>query len=156
MTFNIELPSGKNGEVMSQKYTCDGQDFSPEIVWSDPPTSAKSFILVLEDPDAPRGTFIHWIIYNLKPDVKQLPENVPKDEVTPEGWTQGRNDFGRIGYNGPCPPGKKVHRYKFCLYAILHEPDLEPGLKMKDLKKLIADKTVKQASVMLRYGRSYV
>lgn len=155
MTFKLELTSGKHGEALSQKHTCDGQDTSPELAWSDPPTSAKSFILIMEDPDAPRGTFVHWVIYNLKPDVKQLPENVPKDAVTPEGWTQGTNDFGKTGYNGPCPPGKKVHRYNFYLYAVLQEPDLRPGLSKKDLQKILDDKTVKRASVMMKFGRAY-
>ena len=154
MTFKIELTSGKHGDLMSQKYTCDGQDISPEIVWSDPPSSTKSYILIMEDPDAPRGTFVHWIIYNIKPDVKTLPENVPKTEATGEGWAQGVNSFGKIGYNGPCPPRRKVHRYNFYLYSVLQEPNLQPGLKKEDLLKIIEDRTVQQASVMLRYGRS--
>lgn len=155
MTFNIELTSAKHGEVLSQKFTCVGQDYSPEITWSEPPASTKSYIMVLEDPDAPKGTFVHWIMYNIKPDIKQLPENIAKTEETPEGWAQGRNDFGKIGYNGPCPPGKKVHRYVFYLYASLQEPDLKPGLTRKELEKILADRTIKRASIMVRYGRAY-
>ena len=155
MTFKLELTSGKHGDMLSQKYTCDGQDISPEILWSDPPASAKSFILVMEDPDAPKGTFVHWILYNIKPNVKQLPENIPKEAVTSEGFAQGMNDFGKTGYNGPCPPRKKVHRYTFFLYATLQEPNLPHGLKKKDIEKLLYDKTVKQASVTMRYGRAY-
>lgn len=155
MTFNIELPSAKHGERLSQKYTCDGQDHSPEIVWSDPPSSTKSFILIMEDPDAPRGTFVHWVIYNIKPNVKQLPENVSKEKTTGDGWAQGMNSFKKIGYNGPCPPRRSVHRYIFYLYSVLEQPNLEPGLSKNDLMKIIADKTVKQASIMVRYGRSY-
>ncbi|MCL4337722.1 MAG: YbhB/YbcL family Raf kinase inhibitor-like protein [Candidatus Thermoplasmatota archaeon] len=155
MTFNIGLTSAKHGEGLSQKYTCDGQDYSPEIAWSDPPSSTKSFILIMEDPDAPRGTFVHWVLYNIKPDVKQLHENVTKEKVTDEGWAQGLNSFKKIGYNGPCPPRKKVHRYIFYLYAVLHKPDLEPGLSKNDLLNIINDETVKQASIMVKYGRSY-
>ncbi len=155
MTFNIELPSAKHGERLSQKYTCDGQDYSPEIVWSDPPSSTKSYILIMEDPDAPRGTFVHWVLYNIKPEVKQLPENLPKEKVTNDGMAQGVNSFNKIGYNGPCPPRKNVHRYFFYLYAVLQGPELEPGLTKKDLLKIIEDKTVKQASIMVKYGRSY-
>lgn len=155
MTFNIELTSAKHGERLSQKYTCDGQDYSPEIVWSDPPSSTKSFILIMEDPDAPRGTFVHWVIYNIKPDVKQLPENISREKITNVGWAQGMNSFRKIGYNGPCPPRKQVHRYIFYLYAVLQGPDLGPGLSKEDLLGIINDKTVKQASIMLKYGRSY-
>ncbi len=155
MTFNIELLSAKHGEHLSQKFSCDGQDYSPEISWTEPPSSTKSFILILEDPDAPKGTFVHWVLYNIKPDVKQLPENVPKEKTTAEGWAQGLNDFKKIGYNGPCPPRRKVHRYIFRLYAVLQEPNLEPGLSKKDLQKIIDDKTVKTVSIMVKYGRSY-
>ena len=155
MTFNITLSSVKHGEFLSQKYTCNGQDVSPEISWADPPTSTKSFILVMEDPDARLKPFVHWVIYNIKPDVKQLPENIQKSDSTPEGWTQGINGFGKAGYNGPCPPRKKVHRYVFYLYSVLQEPNLPTGLSKKDLQKIISDKTVKQASVMVKYGKSY-
>lgn len=155
MTFNVELSAAKHGERLSQKFTCDGQDYSPEIVWSDPPSSTKSFILIMEDPDAPRGTFVHWVLYNIKPDVKQLPENITKEKTTSQGWAQGLNSFNKIGYNGPCPPRRKVHRYIFYLYSVLQGPDLEPGLTKNDLLKIIEDRTVKQASVMVKYGRAY-
>lgn len=153
MTFKLEITTGKHGDSLSQKYTCNGQDISPEIAWSDAPASTKSFILILEDPDAPKGALVHWILYNIKPDVKELHENIPKEAVTPEGFAQGINGFGNTGYNGPCPRGKRVHNYKFYLYAVLHPPDLSPGLRKKDLEKLIADKTIKQASVIMKYGR---
>lgn len=155
MTFNLELSSAKYGERLSQKYTCDGQDYSPEILWADPPSSTKSFILIMEDPDAPRGTFVHWVLYNIKPGVKQLQENIPKEKAVDDGMAQGVNSFNRIGYNGPCPPRKSVHRYFFYLYAVLQEPDLEPGLSKNDLMGIIKDRTVKQASTMVKYGRSY-
>lgn len=155
MTFNISLASAGYGEVLSQTYTCDGQDISPEISWQDPPASVKSYILLMEDPDAKRGPFIHWVMYNIKANAKQIPENMPKTETTSEGWLQGLNSFGRLGYSGPCPPRKKVHRYNFILYALNVAPDLQPGLKKSDLAGIISDRTVKQASVMVRYGRAY-
>lgn len=155
MTFKLEIPSIKYGEVISQNYTCDGKDMSPALQWDDAPQSAKSFILIMEDPDAPRGTFVHWILYNIKPDVKSLPENVSKELTTPEGWAQGKNDFGKIGYGGPCPPGKQVHRYFFYLYGVLQAPDLQAGMARKDLERLLENKTVKRASFMVKYGRAY-
>ncbi len=155
MTFNIFLNSTGYSEVLSQAHTCDGQDTSPEITWQDPPASVKSYILIMEDPDARHGPFVHWVMYNIKPDAKGIPENMPKTETTPEGWAQGLNSFGKLGYNGPCPPRKQVHRYNFILYALNVAPELPPGLKKNDLSKIISDKTVKQASVMVRYGRSY-
>ncbi len=154
MTFNITVSTAKHGEFLNQKYTCKGQDISPELSWSDPPTSTKSFILIMEDPDVRSKPFVHWVLYNLKPDIKQLPENVPRNDTAPEGWSQGVNSFGKIGYNGPCPPGGRVHRYTFYLYAVLEGPNLPAGLSKKDLQKIITDKTVKQASVMVRYGKS--
>lgn len=155
MTFKLEMPGVKYGEVISQKYTCDGTDKSPALKWEDAPQSAKSFILIVEDPDAPKGTFIHWVIYNIKPEVKELPENVPKEDVTPQGWAQGINDFGKIGYNGPCPPGKQVHRYFFTLYGVLQPPDLKPGLSKKDMDRILEVKTVKKVSFMVKFGRAY-
>lgn len=155
MTFKIEMTGFKNGDMLSQKYSCDGNDISPEVKWDDAPQSAKSFILIVEDPDAPHGTFVHWIIYNIKPDVKSLPENVQKSETTPEGWSQGINDFGKIGYNGPCPPRKQVHRYFFTIYGVLEPPELKPGLSRKDLDRILDVKTVKKTSIMVKYGRAY-
>ncbi|MEM0158289.1 MAG: YbhB/YbcL family Raf kinase inhibitor-like protein [Thermoplasmataceae archaeon] len=155
MTFKIAMPSCPYGEVLSQKYTCDGQDISPEITWSEPPSSTKSFILIMEDPDAPRGTFVHWVIYNIKPDVTALHENIEKGETTPEGYSQGVNDFGKIGYGGPCPPGSQIHRYFFYLYAVLEPPNLKAGLSRKEIDGILRNKTIKVVSHMVKFGRNY-
>ena len=154
MTFNISLSSVGYGEVLSQTFSCDGKDISPEITWQDPPASAKSYILIMEDTDVRHGPFVHWVMYNIKANANQIPENIPASETTAEGWAQGLNGFGRLGYSGPCPHGKKVHRYNFTLYALNVSTELPSGLKKHDLTKIISDKTVKQASVMVRYGRS--
>ncbi len=154
MTFNISLSSAGYGEVLGQTFSCDGKDVSPEITWQDPPASAKSYILIMEDTDARNGPFVHWVMYNIKANTKQIPENMPSVETTPEGWSQGLNSFGRLGYSGPCPPRKKVHRYNFTLYALNFAPGLPTGLKKHDLVKIISDRTVKQASVMVKYGRA--
>lgn len=154
MVFSLKLTSVEEGKKLGQKYTCDGDDISPEITWEAPPLNTKSFALVMDDPDAPVGTFVHWVIYNLKPDARKLPENVEKSRNTGQGWTQGKNDFGKFGYNGPCPPGKKEHKYFFKLYALGADPNLPPDLNKKGLEKMIADRTLEQAVFMARYGRS--
>lgn len=109
----------------------------------------------MEDPDAPRGTFVHWVLYNIKPEVTGLHENIEKSETTAEGFAQGFNDFGRIGYGGPCPPRSQIHRYYFYLYAVLEQPTLKPGLRKQDLDKILKDRTVKVVSHMVRFGRNY-
>ena len=154
MSFRLEIPGTKYGDALNKNFSCDGSDISPAIQWEDAPQSAKSFILIMEDPDAPHGIFVHWVIYNIRPDVKALPENVPKEETTPQGWSQGRNDFGNIGYGGPCPPRRQVHRYFLYLYGVLHQPDLKPGLSKNDLESILSDATVKKTTFMVKFGRN--
>lgn len=155
MTFKLSIKGYQYGDVISQKHTCDGQDISPALEWADPPASTKSFALVLEDPDAPKCTFTHWIIYNIPPNAKELPEGINIGETTENKESQGLNDFGNYGYNGPCPPGRQVHRYFFYLYALIEKPELPPKLRIKELKAILETKMIKQASYMLKYGRHY-
>jgi Raf kinase inhibitor-like YbhB/YbcL family protein len=98
--------------------TCDGPNTSPALAWSDPPASTKSFALILEDPDAPMGTFVHWVLYNLPAAARSLPAALPAQAELADGSRQGKNDFPAIGYSGPCPPGHKPHHYRFVLYAL--------------------------------------
>src|SRR5215475_6370832 len=107
------------GEAIPTKYTCDGDDLSPDLRWSDIPPNTKSFVLICEDPDALSGMFTHWILYDLPPTATELPEGVSTEERLANGAIQGRNDFKRIGYGGPCPPpNDNAHRYFFRLYAL--------------------------------------
>ncbi len=114
----IRVVPFQNGNPIPPKYTCEGSDISPAIEWGDLPEGTQSLVLIMDDPDAPVGTFTHWIIYDIPASMKSLPENVP---LTPE-WNackQGRNDFRQVGYGGPCPPrGHGKHRYFFKLYAL--------------------------------------
>ncbi|MCL4420250.1 MAG: YbhB/YbcL family Raf kinase inhibitor-like protein [Candidatus Thermoplasmatota archaeon] len=153
MTFKIDIPAFKYGADIDKKFTCEGEDISPQIKWEDEPASTKSYILTVEDPDAPGGTFIHWVMYNIPPTIKEIPENIPKTEATPQGFTQGKNSFGKIGYNGPCPPKRSKHRYFFFLYATLVTEKLPPGLARSDLEKIIEDKTIKRVTFMGQFGR---
>ena len=105
-----------NGSIPS-KYTCDGDDVSPPLEWSGIPPKTRSVALICDDPDAPRGVFVHWVLYNVPPTAKGLPEHVAAKRELPDGSRQGTNDFGKVGYGGPCPPSG-THRYRFTLYAL--------------------------------------
>ncbi|MFN3822222.1 MAG: YbhB/YbcL family Raf kinase inhibitor-like protein [bacterium] len=131
--FTIKSTAFKDGETIPKKFTCDGQDYSPELSWENVPAGTKSFALICEDPDAPRGTFIHWVLYNLPDTTRHLPEGIPAQPQLPWGALQGKNDFGSIGYRGPCPPPGKPHRYFFILYALRQKPALKPGLTKDEL-----------------------
>lgn len=109
------------GSMLPSRFTCEGEDVAPPLAWSDPPAGTKSFAVVVEDPDAPKKTFVHWIVYGLPPTARGLPEGT---KSAPPGTRDGENDFGRSGYGGPCPPSGR-HRYVFNVYALdIELPDL--------------------------------
>ena len=120
MTFALASPAFNDRSPIPTRFTCDGTDVSPPLAILDPPPKALSLALICDDPDAPGGTFVHWVLYNLPPDMRSLPEGIPAFEVLRElgGARQGKNDFGRVGYGGPCPPRGKPHRYEFRLSAL--------------------------------------
>ena len=115
----------QHGADISRKYTCDAEDVSPPLRWTNAPAATKSFALIADDPDAPGGAWVHWVIYDLPADTKELPEAVAKTEALPSGAKQGVNDFRNLGYNGPCPPPGSAHRYYFRLYALDAPSDLK-------------------------------
>jgi Raf kinase inhibitor-like YbhB/YbcL family protein len=108
----------KPGRPIPVKYTCQGEDVSPPLKWAGAPAETKSFAVICDDPDAPGGTWVHWVIYNLPSDAPVLSERTPKSEFLPKDAVQGANSFGNIGYNGPCPPEGGAHRYFFKVYAL--------------------------------------
>ncbi len=118
--MSIELTSTafQKGETIPKQYTGDGADQSPPLRWSEPPSGTKSIALICDDPDAPRGTWVHWVLFNLPPQTRELEEGVPTTATLGNGAKQGKNDFGNIGYGGPAPPKGKPHRYFFKLYAL--------------------------------------
>ena len=140
------------GETIPKKFTCDGEDISPQLSWSGIPDGAKELVLVCEDPDAPSSNWIHWVLYGLSPDKSGLAENVAKKE-TAAGAKQGKNDFGKIGYGGPCPPRGPAHRYFFRLYAIDVNLSLKPGATKKELTKGIDGHIVAHGELMGKYAR---
>ncbi|GAB4344121.1 MAG: YbhB/YbcL family Raf kinase inhibitor-like protein [Candidatus Abyssubacteria bacterium] len=151
-TMNISSNAFKNGTTIPKKYTCEGEDVSPPLSWSAPPNGTKSIVLICDDPDAPVGTWVHWVLFGLSPDTTSLPEGVPAQE-TAQGATQGRNDFGNLGYGGPCPPPGPAHRYFFKLYAIDKELNLKPGATKAEVMKAIEGHILAEAQLMGKYGR---
>lgn len=136
------------GETIPAKYTCDGENRSPALAWSGAPAGTQSFALLMEDPDAPRGTFTHWIAWGLAPSQNQLPEDARSIPM------QGQNDFGKTGYGGPCPPPGPAHRYFFRLYALDRKPDLAAGAGRRQFLNAIQGHVLGEAEYMGRYARS--
>jgi Raf kinase inhibitor-like YbhB/YbcL family protein len=155
MAFSISTKSFKPAETIPTKYTCDGADVSPDLKWSEAPKNTKGFALICDDPDAPVGTFTHWVLYGLAHDAAELPEGMAKTpEVGYPDCKQGKNDFGRVGYGGPCPPRGSKHRYYFKLYALDAAVSLQPGASRSELESAIKGHILAQAEVMGTYQRS--
>ena len=150
----IKSPAFSEGGDIPQKYTCDGQDISPQILWEGAPKETKSFVLIMEDPDAPIGTFIHWVIYDIPSNATSLPENIAKKEQIENGAKQGRNDFGRIGYGGPCPPPGPAHRYFFILRALdVPTINLKPGATKSQVENSVKGHILAETKFFGKYSR---
>ncbi len=141
-----------HGAMIPKRYTCDGEDISPPLSWSEPPEKTQSFALIMDDPDAPMGTWVHWVIYNIPATARSLPEGVPADGDLPDGSRHGRNSWRRLGYGGPCPPSG-THRYFFKLYALDTVLPLAAGATKEELLKAMEGHIVAQAELMGRYAR---
>ncbi len=152
MTFALRSPAFGEGGTIPRRFTCDGADVSPPLSWDDPPAGTQSFALVVDDPDAPVGTWVHWVVYGIPAHARGLPEGVPTGERLPTGGVHGKNSWGRLGYGGPCPPGG-THRYFFRLYALSTPPDLEPGATREELLRAMEGRIVGEAALVGRYGR---
>lgn len=153
MTIKVTSSAFEAGGTIPMKFTCDGPDVSPALTWNDPPSGTQSFALIADDPDAPVGTWVHWVLYDLPADARSLPESVPKQEQLHDGARQGRNDFGKIGYGGPCPPPGKPHRYFFKLYALDKKLGLKVGATKTGVEKAMQGHILAQAELMGRYSR---
>jgi Raf kinase inhibitor-like YbhB/YbcL family protein len=143
----------EHGQPIPVKYTCQGDDVSPPLKWNGAPGSTKSFALICDDPDAPGGTWVHWVIYNLPPDAPLLPESTAKSETLPGGAAQGRNSFQNLGYGGPCPPGGKAHRYFFKVYALDTVLVLDGHPDKEKLLAAVKGHIVAQGQLMGTYKR---
>jgi Raf kinase inhibitor-like YbhB/YbcL family protein len=153
MTIKLTSPAFEEGGTIPSNYTCDGSDVSPPLEWSNVPEGTKSLALICDDPDAPMGTWVHWVLYGIPANAGSLPAGVPMDEIIEGGALQGKNDFKRIGYGGPCPPSGKPHRYFFKLYALDIELDLKSSVKKKDLEKAMKGHVLGQGQLVGRYQR---
>ena len=155
MAFSLTSMAFKDGAAIPTKHTCDGADLSPPLAWGDAPPGTKTFALVADDPDAPAGTWVHWVLYNLPATISELPENVAKVEsLDLPGARQGRNDFRRPGYGGPCPPPGPAHRYFFKLYALDAPLKLKAGAQKKDVEAAMEGHVLATAQLMGTYARS--
>jgi Raf kinase inhibitor-like YbhB/YbcL family protein len=155
VTMNIQITSiaFSEGQPIPQKYTCQGSDISPPLAWTNTPLNTKSFALIADDPDAPVGTWVHWVLYDLPATATGLAENTPKSPQLPDGARQGNNGSHGTGYEGPCPPPGKPHRYFFKLYALDAMLDLKPGLAKKDLLKAMEGHVLAEGQLMGTYQR---
>jgi Raf kinase inhibitor-like YbhB/YbcL family protein len=150
--MKVESPAFAQGQPIPAKHTCEGADVSPLLRWSDPPAGTKTFALIVDDPDAPVGDWVHWVIYNLPAQTQELPEGVPKTDSA-LGGIQGRNDFKTIGYQGPCPPPGKPHRYFFKLAALDAELGLKAGASKKQVEEAMQHHVLGKAELMGTYQR---
>ncbi len=150
--MKLESSAFQPGAMIPAKYTCDGEDLSPPLNWSDPPAGTQSFALISDDPDAPVGTWVHWVMWNIPTSARALEENLPKTASLPNGSKQGTTDFRRVGYGGPCPPSG-THRYFFKLYALDATLNLPATTTKKDLEKAIRGHILAQAELIGKYHR---
>ena len=152
MALTITSSAFEDGGLIPTQYTCDGKNISPPLSWTNLPAGTKSLALIADDPDAPVGTWVHWVVFNIPPEKKGLPEKVPTKGVLPDGSLQGLNDFQKFGYGGPCPPGG-THRYFFKLYALDVVLKEEAGLTKMELLDAMEGHILSQAQLMGRYHR---
>ncbi|HYV73694.1 MAG TPA: YbhB/YbcL family Raf kinase inhibitor-like protein [Candidatus Binatia bacterium] len=151
--FTLTSSAFASGAAIPDAYTCTGGDVSPALAWSGAPTPIVSFALIADDPDAPAGTWVHWLIWNIPPTMQALPKDMPKSGRLDSGALQGRNDFRKTGYNGPCPPPGKTHRYFFRMYALDAKLTLEPGATRQQLDAAMKGHIVGEAEYMGTYRR---
>lgn len=154
MAFEIKSDAFKHESNIPSEYTCDGKNVSPALEWQNPPPETKSFALIADDPDAPMGTWVHWVLYDIPSAVNRLESGISGSETLPDGSKHGLTDFGRTGYGGPCPPSGR-HRYYFRLYALDEMLNLPPKRKKADLLKAMEGHILAKAELMGYYQRKY-
>jgi Raf kinase inhibitor-like YbhB/YbcL family protein len=150
--MDIRSKAFLEGGMIPAKYTCDGENVSPPLEWTNAPSGTKSFALISDDPDAPAGTWVHWVIYNIPPEVTKLDEQIKPEKEFKTGMRQGNNDWPKIGYGGPCPPSG-MHRYYFKLYAVDALLDLKPGATKSQVLQAMKGHVLAEAQLMAKYRR---
>jgi Raf kinase inhibitor-like YbhB/YbcL family protein len=151
--ITITSSAFNEGEMIPSEHTCDGANVSPPLQWTGVPKNAKSLALISDDPDAPSGDWVHWVVYDLPPSLSQLAAAIPEGKSLSDKGFQGRTDFGRIGYGGPCPP-RGIHRYFFKVYALDTMLRLKPGATKKELLEAMQGHVLAEGQLMGRYQRN--
>ena len=153
MTITLTSTAFREGEAIPRTYTADGENVSPPLQWGDPPAATQAFALIADDPDAPRGTWVHWVLFDLPPGERSLAQGVSPAGSLPDGAKQGKNDFGKLGYGGPSPPPGKPHRYFFKLYALDTLLALQPGATKAQVEAAMKGHVLAEGRLMGKYGR---
>jgi len=143
----------KEGQPIPSQYTCDGKNISPPLTWNGAPAGTASLAIIVDDPDAPMGVWTHWVLFNLPPDSSDLPEGAAQSESALHSAVQGRNDFKRLGYGGPCPPAGKQHRYFFKTYALDITLNLAPGATSKEVQAAMTKHILAEGQLMGTYQK---
>lgn len=151
MTMTLTSEAFTDGNVIPRRYSCDGEDVSPPLAWTDPPEGTQCFALIMDDPDAPGGLWVHWVLFNVPPQVAAIGEGGSRQ--VPEGAIHGTNSWGRASYGGPCPPGG-THRYYFKLYALDEALSHGPEVTAPDLERAMSGHVLAEATLMGRFSRS--
>jgi len=151
--ISISAEGIKEGESIPDEYTCEGKDISPSLSWKGIPAGTKSIALIMDDPDCPGGTFVHWVLYNMPAETQKLPKAMPLNQTLIDGSMQGATDFGRPGYGGPCPPPGKPHRYYFKIYALDTKLNLPPGATKNQVESSMKGHIIAKGELMGKYQR---
>ena len=150
--FTLSSMAFDDGATIPRGYTCDGANQSPPLQWHGAPEGTQAYVLIVDDPDAPAGTWLHWTVYDLPAESHELPRNIPGNAVLESGAKQGRNDFGKVGYGGPCPPPGKPHRYSFRLYALAKPTGLKPGADKASVQRVVGGQVLGKAQLNGTFG----
>lgn len=149
--MKLMSPDFEQGNPIPKRFSCEGENISPAFSWQNAPKETKSFAFILHDPDAQKANgYTHWLIYNIPPAVSEIPQNVPKQDVVPMLGIQGKNDSGKVGYTGPCPPSG-THRYFARLYSLKTELQLHPGFTLEDIKAAMNGNIIEETELMGTY-----
>lgn len=152
MSIELSSPAFAHGDAIPATYSCDGEDISPPLQWQNVPEGTESLALIMDDPDAPRGMWVHWVLYDIPPETSELPENVTPADSLPGGGSQGNSSWNRVGYGGPCPP-RGSHRYFFKLYALDTSLNLDPGATKEQLLAAMEGHILAQGELVGTYAR---
>lgn len=153
MALELKSPAFSNNEFIPKKFSCQGDNVSPALNWDGVPEGTQSIALICDDPDAPMGTWVHWVVYDLPPQARSFLEAVDDSETLADGAKQGKTDFGKVGYGGPCPPPGKPHRYFFKLYCLDTKLNLGAGIRKKDLERAMQGHILAEAQLIGLYKR---